>query len=191
MSGISKHEARINEYLELVKLDKKFAVKITRSLLEKYCNQLHSGDMNRIPMTLQEIMEQKQQMRREYLQIMREEGEEAEKKQSIFVTKVLNTPWMESKIQMVLDQVADFHEVGPLYRDILGDSYLNVKILTMRELEKKYHMCDSSIRNTRREAIKLFAYYIWTYAERRELEDIAAGVVDSDVAVAKKCEQAS
>jgi hypothetical protein len=87
--------------------------------------------------------------------------------------------------------VADFHEVGTLYRDILCDSYLNKKILSMGELQEKYHMCDSGIRNTRREAIKLFAYVIWTYAERRELEDIAAGIVDPDLAVTKKCVKAS
>ncbi|WP_035764981.1 hypothetical protein [Butyrivibrio sp. NC2002] len=192
MSGISKHEARINEYLEMVHLEKRFASKITKQLLEKYCEILHSGNpLITVPLTAEEVEKQKQEMRREYLLIMQDEGEEAKKKQSLFVTRVLNTSWIVEKIDMVLGMVADFHDVGSLYREILEESYLNDKIMTVEKMAVKHSMSESGVRNTRREAIKLFAFYIWAYAQRRESEDIIAGKVSPADAVNEKLDKAS
>ncbi|WP_026496682.1 hypothetical protein [Butyrivibrio sp. WCD3002] len=192
MSGISKHEARINEYLEMVHLEKRFASKITKQLLEKYCEILHSGNpLITVPLTDEEVEKQKQEMRREYLHIMQAEGEDVEKEQSLFVTRVLNTSWIVEKIDMVLGMVADFHDVGSLYREILEESYLNDKIMTVEKMAVKHSMSESGVRNTRREAIKLFAFYIWAYAQRRESEDIIAGKVSPADAVNEKLDKAS
>lgn len=192
MSGISKHEARINEYLEMVHLEKRFASKITKQLLEKYCEILHSDNPPiTVPLTAEQLVKQKQEMRREYLLIMQDEGEEAKKKQSLFVTRVLNTSWIVEKIDMVLGMVADFHDVGLLYREILEESYLNDKIMSVEKMAVKHSMSESGVRNTRREAIKLFAFYIWAYAQRRESEDIIAGKVSPADAVIEKLDKAS
>lgn len=192
MSGISKHEARINEYLEMVHLEKRFASKITKQLLEKYCEILHSDNpLITVPLTSEQVVKQKQEMRREYLLIMQDEGEEAKKKQSLFVTRVLNTSWIVEKIDMVLGMVADFHDVGSLYREILEESYLNDKIMSVEKMAVKHSMSESGVRNTRREAIKLFAFYIWAYAQRRESEDIIAGKVSPADAVIEKLDKAS
>lgn len=192
MSGISKHEARINEYLEMVHLEKRFASKITKQLLEKYCEILHSDNPPiTVPLTSEQVVKQKQEMRREYLLIMQDEGEEAKKKQSLFVTRVLNTSWIVEKIDMVLGMVADFHDVGSLYREILEESYLNDKIMSVEKMAVKHSMSESGVRNTRREAIKLFAFYIWAYAQRRESEDIIAGKVSPADAVIEKLDKAS
>ncbi|WP_026491404.1 hypothetical protein [Butyrivibrio sp. XPD2002] len=192
MSGISKHEARINEYLEMVHLEKRFVSKITKQLLEKYCEILHSDNPPiTVPLTSEQVVKQKQEMRREYLLIMQDEGEEAKKKQSLFVTRVLNTSWIVEKIDMVLGMVADFHDVGSLYREILEESYLNDKIMSVEKMAVKHSMSESGVRNTRREAIKLFAFYIWAYAQRRESEDIIAGKVSPADAVIEKLDKAS
>ena len=192
MSGISKHEARINEYLEMVHLEKRFVSKITKQLLEKYCEILHSDNPPiTVPLTSEQVVKQKQEMRREYLLIMQDEGEEAKKKQSLFVTRVLNTSWIVEKIDMVLGMVADFHDVGSLYREILEESYLNDRIMSVEKMAVKHSMSESGVRNTRREAIKLFAFYIWAYAQRRESEDIIAGKVSPADAVIEKLDKAS
>ena len=85
--------------------------------------------------------------------------------------------WFDEKIEQILDQVEDFRHVGSIYRDILETCYFSDAPLTNDEATRSVGIGDSALDYRKREAIKLFGIYIFNLCQRRENEDIVAGIV--------------
>ena len=152
-----------------------------RIMLESYRDIKMDYRQEMPTMTPEQILKQKQEMRRELLRLMKKDTKRFKAEQEKFIIKALMAPWMWEKIEQLLNKVADFHEQGPVYKKILLLGYLTEKPLTGEALQEKIpELGDNTITYRKREAIKLFGIYIWEYALRRENEDIVAGIVDKD-----------
>ena len=128
-------------------------------------------------MTVEDIRRNKQQLRREFLEIIKMPFEEAVEIYKEFILKVVYATWFDEKIDLILDQVEDFRHVGSIYRDILETCYFSDAPLTNDEATRSVGIGDSALDYRKREAIKLFGIYVFGLCQRREHEDIVAGIV--------------
>ena len=173
-------EERIDYYIMSFDLKPSQVLKLTKLLLEEYKEKRNLPGHTMPTMTEEEIIKQKQEMRRLFLKLMKKDIKKHKDEQAIFIYKAVRAPWLWDKILILLDKVADFGEQGPVYRKILRKSYFDKKTLTDEQLARLLHMSDDVLKYRKREAIKRFGYEIWDYAYRREHEDIIAGLVEKD-----------
>jgi hypothetical protein len=177
-------EQRIDFYIKSFGLDPSVVLEMTRTMLEEYKDRRNALNplLSQLPqMTDEEIRKNKQELRREFLKLMRKDKKKHEEKQRTFVYKAVRAPWLWDKLLLLLDMVADFSYKGDLYKKILYCAYFTEDDpMTNEQLADEVDVSDDVIDYRKREAIKLFGLFIWSYASRREQEDIIAGIVDNN-----------
>lgn len=177
-------EKRIDFYIMSYDLDPAVVLEMTKTMLEEYKDRRNS--LNPLlaqlpPMTEEEITKSKQKLRKKFLKLMKKDAETHGEAQRTFVYEAVRSPWLWDKLLLLLDMVADFSVKGELYRKILWSAYFTEgEPLTNEQLADEVNVSDDVIDYRKREAIKLFGTFIWTYASRREQEDIIAGIVEKD-----------
>ena len=180
MSRKTVMEERIDYYIMSFDLKPSQALELTKLWLEEYKEKRYPNPEDVPTMTPEEILKQKQEMRRLFLKLMRKDIKEHKDEQAVFIYKSVRAPWLWGKISILLDKVADFGDKGPLYKKILWKAYFDKNPMTDEQLAKYLHISDDVLKYRKREAIKRFAYEIWDYAYRREHEDIIAGIVEKE-----------
>lgn len=144
------------------------------------------------------ITKMKQEIRREYIEIISGIRKYSDKDYWDFVWKVVRCKWFAGKVDMVLDAIEEIVDgqvsgtpydprregeyclEGKQFRTILKGTYLDKKT----ELKSKKNICtdmeisEATFNRRIEDAIVLFGILIWIYANRREREDIEAGIVD-------------
>ncbi len=177
-------EQRIDFYIKSFGLDPALVLDMTRTMLEEYKDRRNSLNplLSQLPpMTEDEIVKSKQKLRRKFLKLMKKDAETHGEAQRTFVYEAVRSPWLWDKLLLLLDMVADFSVKGELYKKILWSAYFTEgDPLTNEQLADEVNVSDDVIDYRKREAIKLFGTFIWTYASRREQEDIIAGIVEKD-----------
>lgn len=180
MPRLTKDEERINYICESNDFDPKTVYNLSKIMLEGYRSRLSTEQIPTMVMSADEILMEKQSMRRVFLKLMRKNLEGAKDEQGIFIFKAIKAPWMWDKILYILDRVEDFRTTGPTYRLILEHAYFSKNPMSNDALPQVVRVSESAIDYRKREAIKLFGIYIWEYCFRRENEDIALGIVEKD-----------
>ncbi len=177
-------EQRIDFYIQSFGLDPSLVLDMTRTMLEEYKSRRNSLNpllLQLPPMTEEEIRKNKQELRREFLKLMKKDVKKHRNKQTTFVYKAVRATWLWDKLLLLLDMVADFSFKGELYKKILFCAYFTEgDPMTNEQLADEVNASDDVIDYRKREAIKLFGLFIWSYASRREQEDIIAGIVEPD-----------
>lgn len=177
-------EQRIDRYIRSFGLDPSVVLEMTRTMLEEYKEERNSDNplfSQPPPMTKEQIIKNKQELRREFLKLMKKASKKHREAQKTFVIKAVRAPWLWDRLLLLLDMVADFSKKGELYKRILLCAYFtDDDPLTNEQLAEEVDVSDDVIDYRKREAIKVFGLLIWHHAWRREIEDIMAGVVDKD-----------
>lgn len=124
---------------------------------------------------------EKRKVRREYLLLMKGASKKDHKE---FVWEALSVNWIDEKIEMIINEMAGYDEVGTLYKTILEETYLKEKPLKGDALYRACGVGRSAYFERRAEAITLFGILTYKYALRREKEDIATGLVDATTRLA-------
>ena len=177
MSRITKDEQRINFMCEELGFKPKTVYELTKMMLREYRRDRVSLNVSAVSRTEKQITIEKQLRRREFLEIMRLPISKSRMQQEHFIFKVLESEWMQQKVEMILDEVEDFRAMGSIYRGILETCYLSEDPQTNEEATRIVGISETALDYRKREAIKLFGVKMWSYALRRENEDKAAGVV--------------
>ena len=112
--------------------------------------------------------EEKKKMRHEYLLLMQGVKKVDQRK---FVLAALSTSWIDEKIEMIINEIADLCDNGTLYRTILIETYLKEKPLKREELYRACGLGRTAYFDRRKEALLLFGILTYKYAHRREQED--------------------
>lgn len=120
---------------------------------------------------------QKQKLRREFLAIMRLPVSESFERQKAFVWDALSVEWIDDKISMVIDKISNFPPDGAVYKKILELSYLQNHYMNDLELFEACNLRKSAFYKKREAALTLFGITLWNYAEAREQEDKALGII--------------
>lgn len=181
MARKTNDEIMIDALCESYGLRSKAVYDLTKIILEGYKK---GYGKTVIPLNIfseQEIIREKQEMRREFLRLMSKDPRFARKEQQAFILRALRAPWMMEKIHMLLNEVGNYEQIGGLYKSIIIRGYGPEFAMTNEEVAKAEHVSDAVIDYRKREAIKLFGIKIWEYCYRRENEDIAAGLVDNAI----------
>ena len=177
-------EQRIDFYIKSYGLDPTLVLDMTRTMLEEYKDRRNS--LNPLisqlpPMTEDAILKNKQKLRRKFLRLIKKNGKKHSEEHTTFVYEAVRAPWLWDKLLLLLDMVADFSFKWDLYRKILWCAYFtDDDPMTNEQLADEVNVSDDVIDYRKREAIKLFGLFIWSYASRREQEDIIAGIVEKD-----------
>lgn len=178
MARITTDERRINFICGQMGFRPDIVYEYTKMMLIEYKRRKDLMGLPIREMTVEEIRQTKQQLRREFLEILRKPFEEAVEIYKDFILKVVCASWFDEKIDQILDQVEDFRNVGSIYKDILQTCYFSDTPLTNDEATRSVGIGDSALDYRKREAIKLFGINIFTLCQRRENEDIVAGIVE-------------
>ena len=177
-------EQRIDYYIMSYGLEPPVVLEMTKTMLEEYKDRRSSLNplLDQLPpMTEAELIKSKQRLRKKFLKLMKKDNKTHGKAQTTFVYEAVRAPWLWGKLLLLLDMVADFSVKGELYKKILWCAYFtDGEPLTNEQLADEVNVSDDVIDYRKREAIKLFGILIWTYASRREQEDIIAGIVEND-----------
>ncbi len=141
------------------------------------------------------ITKQKQSIRRRYINIMKDRTNYSEQDYTEFVWDVVKASWFLEKARMILDKIEmlvdgaidartydpikDRELEGKLLKTIITKAYLTGKysakvdnaVTTLLELPR------STYYRKKKDAVVLFGILMWTYAKRRENEDIELGII--------------
>ena len=110
-------EQRIDFYIKSFGLDPAVVLDMTRKMLEEYKDRRKSFNplmLQLPPMTEKEILKNKQELRREFLKLMKKDRKKHNEAQTTFVYKAVRAPWLWDKLIGLLDMVADFSYKGEL-----------------------------------------------------------------------------
>lgn len=127
--------------------------------------------------TKEQIKKSKQSVRDKLLTVMSKPFTEAQVEQKMLVEEVLSYEWFLEKLDYALEEIADFHKSGKLYKDLLNATYFKPKTDNLEEIYRSLYLGESTYYAKRREAIMLFGIMLWKYAKRREYEDMAKGII--------------
>lgn len=177
MARMTTDERRINFICGELGFKPDMVHEFTKMMLIEYKRRKDLMGLSIKEMTVEEAHLNKQELRREFLEILRKPFEEALECYKDFVLKVVYATWFDEKIAQILDQVEDFRSVGGIYKDILETCYFSDTPLTNDEATRSVGIGDSALDYRKREAIKLFGISIFSLCQRRENEDIVAGIV--------------
>lgn len=177
MARMTTDERRINFICGEIGFKPDTVYEYTKMMLIEYKRRKDLLGLPLKEMTVEEIRLNKQQLRREFLEIIKLPFEEAVEIYKSFILKVVYATWFDEKINLILDKVEDFRHVGGIYRDILETCYFSDVPLTNDEATRSVGIGDSALDYRKREAIKLFGIFVFGLCQRRENEDIVAGIV--------------
>ena len=167
---------------------------LTEKLLSMYAigqSQAVKGARHRKYMTIQE---EKQGVRRRYIEIITGKRKFTEEEYEDFIPDVVTSNWFKEKADMILDEIerqvdgvvsADesvegMDMEGKQIKKILRESYLLGKNNIKSDKTIYTEMCISRATFFRRRDAGevIFGMLMWNYAKRREYEDIIAGRVE-------------
>lgn len=193
-SYISAHDYAI-EQCRKEKLDYKRVKKLAEKLLKRYAEGQegwnHGGTL-----TPEEIRKEKQSIRRRYIEIILGIKEYTEEEIGDFIWDVVSSAWFREKADATLDKIEytldghvtrkeynpqeDYQLQGIQVKHFLRKAYLNGKnrIKSEEDIWKEMSISRATLKRRKPDAIVLFGLLMWKYTVKRELEDIANGVVE-------------
>ena len=173
----------ISEMCRQAGLDPKRVKNSGEYLLGSYSKARRSRRFNasNIISNVEDVPAEKRKIRREYLLLMKGATKKDHRE---FVWEALSVNWIDEKIQMIIDEIAGYEEVGEVYKNILEETYLKEKPLKGEALYRACRVGRSSYFTKRAEACTLFGILTYRYAKRREDEDVATGLIDATVRLA-------
>jgi len=165
---------------EQADLDPKKVSSMSKTLFTLYQDSKIAAVPRQSKISKEAEEKQKRKMRREFLDIARipaKEEKEAFEAQKKFVWDALSCPWIDEKINMVLDKIETFPPDGVTYTKILTSSYLS-EYKSEIQLFDECNLRKTAFYKKREEALTLFGIMMWNYAESREQEDKDNGLID-------------
>lgn len=173
----------ISEMCRQEVLDPKRVKNSGEYLLGSYFKARRSRRFNtsNIISTVKDVPAEKRKIRREYLLLIKGATKKDHKE---FVWEALSVSWIDEKIQMIIEEIAGYEDVGELYKTILVETYLNEKPLKGDALYRACGVGRSAYFSRRSEACTLFGILTYRYAKRREDEDVATGLIDATTRLA-------
>ena len=173
MTRLSSDEKRINQKCKAAGLDPQHVLRISRSCLEQARDGFDAQVKKANIMTRDQIEKDMNAKRRKFLRIMKnvpEDNKQFDKYETI-ITEIHNTPWIAEVIAVVLAEVTAYRNSGGEYKLILEKCYFSDETLSKKDLADLLYRSDSYVTSKKREAIKLFGFLLYDYAERRESEE--------------------
>ena len=95
-------EQRIDRYIRSFGLDPSVVLEMTRTMLEEYKEERNSDNplfSQPPPMTKEQIIKNKQELRREFLKLMKKASKKHRETQKTFVVKAVRAPWLSSPLR--------------------------------------------------------------------------------------------
>ena len=92
-----------------------------------------------------------------------------------FIWKLFSSGWDDTQIQIVLDEISDFQDVGKTYRKIITEAFLSEDNVSGKELYKECQLGKTAFFNKRKEALCLFGITMWLYVrDKNKVESLGA-----------------
>ena len=194
MHRLTAHQLAL-EICRKEKLEYFSVLMLAKMLLERYCYAYGQPS----DMSPEEIKKNKQEIRRKYINIITKKGRFKNADYGVFIWEVVKAPWFREKSEMILDEIEklldgdisegdydyekDKDHEGKRLRIILKERFLRGKnnIKSEEKIGTMIGVCRATVFRKEPDAIVLFGALMWSYAMRRELEDIDAGVISSEV----------
>lgn len=169
---------------------------LAEALLCRYAEGQAKALIDPADETAELITKKKQEIRRRYLEIMSGIREFTEEEYSRFVWDVVRSRWFSEKADMVLGRIEemidgsitdspydperDVKKEGKQLKTIIHDAYLNGKnkVKTPVEIYTAMEISKATYNRRLPDGVVLFGIVMWIYANRREKEDIDAGLVE-------------
>ena len=171
---ISSH-AYILAKCERLEVEYEDMVKLIKPLLQQY--NAGKRDRGNI-LALVQVQGGKQQIRRRFLEMVRNMDDFTDHDRAVFAYAVACTDWFEEKSNMLLEQMKTKVEDGKEMVYILQCAYLNDEAMTDGVINNELHLSDGTFGRKKKDAIVLYGDLILEYAIRREKEDIEKGLID-------------
>lgn len=151
--------------------------------------------------SLEVITKEKQRIRRKYIEIISGGHKYTDAEYEDFIWEVVRSRWFMEKADMIMDSIEEMVDgkisttpynpmneeerrlEGKQLKTILKLAYLNSEnqLKTKKEIMAEMEISEATFDRRHPVAIVLFGILMWIYANRREQEDINAGIVDKPV----------
>jgi hypothetical protein len=194
-SYISAHDYAI-EQCRKEKLNYKRVKKLAEKLLKRYAEGQEDWNHG-VEHSPEKIREEKQSIRRRYIEIILGIKEYTEEEIADFIWDVVSSAWFREKADAILDKIEytidgrvtrkeydpekDYQLQGIQIKCFLRKAYLNGKnrIKKEEDIWKEMSISRSTLKRRKPDAIVLFGLLMWKYTVKRELDDIERGVVEA------------
>lgn len=180
------------------KLDYGRASYLSEALLCRYARGYSAALKGASNETLEMITRQKQDIRRRYIEIITGARDYTEAEFQDFIWDVVRSRWFQEKADMILDSIEELidgrvtvspyvprkkgeaRQEGKQMKTILKLAYVGGEnqIMSKAEICREMEISDATYDRRHSVAVVLFGVLMWIYANRREQEDINAGIVD-------------
>ena len=150
-------------------------VRLIKPLLQQY--SAGKADRGNI-LALVTVEGGKQQIRRQFLRMVRKKEEFTDHDRRVFAYAVACTSWFEEKSDMFLEMMKKKVPDGEELVTILKSAYLNDEAMTDVAIQRALSMSDGTFGRRKKDAIVLYGDLILEYAIKRENEDIEKGLID-------------
>lgn len=150
-------------------------VKLIKPLLQQY--NAGKRDRDNI-LTLVTVKGGKQQIRRRFLEMVRNMNDFSDHDRAVFAYAVACTSWFEEKSSLLLESMKTKVPDGEEMVTILNRAYLNDEAMTDVAIQQSLNMSDGTYGRRKKDAIVLYGVLILEYAIKREKEDIAKGLIE-------------
>ncbi len=133
--------------------------------------------------TKEEITASKLSVRADFLEAVTVPMEESEGEQDRITKEVVELPWIDEKLEIIIMKMKDYPKVGKRYAEILDACYFHpVEELDEvtgepKDIWEVIGMSKSRFYARHREAVMLLGIELWRYAKRREIEDMENGII--------------
>lgn len=151
--------------------------------------------------SLEVITKEKQRIRRKYIEIISGGHNYTDAEYEDFIWEVVRSRWFMEKADMIMDSIEEMVDgkisttpynprneeerrlEGKQLKTILKLAYLSDKnqLKTKKEIMTEMEISEATFDRRHPVAVVLFGILMWIYANRREQEDINAGIVDKPV----------
>lgn len=165
MSENSQQMEMIRQYCKVHEIDEGDTFFVTKKLLEHYRNAIWmNGGVTGAENSIMKN-EGKEEVRKWYLWLRNLTHEEFESTSiDSMIFHICRTDWILRVINVVLDRVKAFHNMGDTYYEILTREFFSKTIYTDDEIAEELSMGRSTFYRRKREAILLCGILIWEEA---------------------------
>ncbi|MCR5778890.1 MAG: hypothetical protein K6G84_15975 [Lachnospiraceae bacterium] len=94
-----------------------------------------------------------------------------------FINYAITSPLVDDRIDLALEEIALFRDIGQIYRKLLETYYFKAKFENDNDRMAACGLSRSRFYARREEAVTLFGIIMWSMAKRKEYEYMAKGMI--------------
>lgn len=172
------------DYIEVAKMcrqegfSEEKVLKLCTPLCEDFRDKNYGASKDaHMPQSEEVITEDKLADRDIFFYVLTKPFDESVMERAKLIDNIIKKPWFKGKIDMILDEVANFRVNGPKYKRILEESYFDGNKRRDSDIYTDMGIASSTFYEMRPIAIRLLGILMWKYVKRRQYEDMARGII--------------